>query len=234
MSRFDLIAFDADDTLWHNEGHYTDAQTILKQLLSRYHPPEWVEERLYETEMRNLQHFGYGIKGFALSMVETAIELSEGRISAAEIKTIIDAAKAMLVAEVELLEYAVATLEQLAPNYRLLLVTKGDLHDQELKIGRSGVAKYFQHIEIVSNKRVENYATLLKRYMVAPERFLMVGNSLRSDILPVLSLGGSAAYIPYEQTWVHETAAPPTGQHGFYELSNLGQLPDLIRRLEAE
>lgn len=232
MARFDMIAFDADDTLWHNEGHYTNAQATLKQLLAHYHTPEWIDEHLYQTEMRNLEHFGYGIKGFALSMIETAVELSEGRISASEIKTLIDAAKAMLQAPVDMLEYTIATLEQLAPNYPLLLVTKGDLHDQELKIGRSGVTQFFRHIEIVSNKRPENYAMLLKRYNIAPERFLMVGNSLRSDILPVLSLGAQAVYIPYEQTWAHETATPPTNQPGFHELTHLGMLPDLIRTLE--
>lgn len=235
MSRFDVIAFDADDTLWHNERLYVGAQTHLKQLLAQYHSPAWIEERLYHTEMRNLQHFGYGIKSFALSMIETAVELTEGRITGSEIQTIIDAAKAMLVAEVELLEHVVDTLAHLTNSYTLMLVTKGDLFDQETKIARSGLAQHFRHIEIVSDKRPESYQRLLQRHGIAPERFVMVGNSLRSDILPVLALGASAVYVPYELTWAHETAEPVQAEHpGYYEVAHLGLLPTLLERLERQ
>lgn len=233
MSHFETIAFDADDTLWHNERLYVTAQAKLKTLLAQYHPPEWIEEQLYQTEMRNLQHFGYGIKAFALSMIETAIELTEGRISGGEIQTIIDSARAMLTAEVELLDHVADTLANLAGRYQLIVITKGDLRDQELKIARSGLAGYFDQIEIVSDKNRESYERVLQRHNIAPKGFLMVGNSLPSDILPVLALGASAVYVPYRLTWVHETAAPPPAeQSGYYKLEHLGLLPDLLTKLE--
>ena len=234
MPLFHTIAFDADDTLWHNERLYVHAQSRFKALLSPYHSPEWIEERLYQAELRNLGHFGYGIKGFALSMIETAVELTEGRISGGDIQTIIDIAKGMLSAEVELLEHAAETTARLAQRYPLMLITKGDLRDQEIKIARSGLADHFRRIEIVSEKNPASYAALLKRYAIPPERFLMVGNSLRSDVLPVLELGGSAVYIPYQHTWGHEAADPPVGQPGYYHLAHLGLLPELLERLEGD
>lgn len=233
MTRFDLIAFDADDTLWHNERLYANAQHRFKELLAQYHSPEWIDERLYNTEMRNLPHFGYGIKAFALSMIETAVELTEGRISGQDVQTIINLARGMLVAEVELLDHAAETVARLADTHTLMVITKGDLRDQEGKIARSGLAPYFRHVEIVSDKNPENYDAILKRYGVPPERFLMVGNSLRSDIQPVLALGASAVYMPYHLTWAHEVVTPPpAGQPGYYELAHLGLLPGLIEMLE--
>ena len=233
MSRFETIAFDADDTLWHNERLYVNAQARFRQLLSHYQPPAWIDERLYQTEMHNLQHFGYGIKAFALSMIETALELTENRISGSDIQTIIDTAKAMLAADVELLEHAGETVAALAETYPLMIITKGDLRDQETKVARSGLARYFRHVEIVSDKSPASYAALLQRHGMAPGRFLMVGNSLRSDILPVLALGASAVYVPHHLTWAHELAdAPPTDHPGFYQIEHLGLLPDLLQRLE--
>lgn len=233
MSMFDVIAFDADDTLWHNERLYVDTQTKFAQLLARYHEPKWINARLYETEMRNLQHFGYGIKGFALSMIETAVELTEGRISGKDIQTLIDLAKEMLDAEVQLLVKVRETIIQLAQNYRLMVITKGDLLDQETKIARSGLGAYFQHIVVVSQKSRERYERLLQKHALEPSRFLMVGNSLRSDILPVLETGGYAVHIPYEITWSHEvTDPPPTGQPGYFQLEHMGQLPALLAKLE--
>lgn len=233
MSRFEVIAFDADDTLWHNERLYVSAQARFKELLAHYHSPEWIDERLFQAEMRNLPHFGYGIKAFALSMIETAVDLTEGRISGHDIQAIIDAAKEMLAAEVELLEHVAETIARLADTYALMLITKGDLRDQETKIARSGLGPHFRHVEIVSDKSPESYSRLLKRHAIAPERFLMVGNSLRSDILPVLALGASAVYVPYRLTWAHEVAEPPSAeQPGYYELEHLGLLPGLLDRLE--
>lgn len=235
MSLFELIAFDADDTLWHNERNYISAQTKFRQLLAHYHSPEWIDERLYQTEMRNLQHFGYGAKAFALSMIETAVELTEGRITGRDIQTIIDSAKEMLAADIELLQHVAETVASLSGSYTLMLLTKGDLRDQELKITRSGLAPHFHHIEIVSDKTPESYDRLLKRYGVTQERFLMVGNSLRSDILPVLALGASAVYVPYQLTWLHEIAEPPpAGQVGYYEIEHLGLLPGLLQALEHQ
>lgn len=229
----EVIAFDADDTLWHNESIYVEAQTQFKQILAHYHSPEWIDEHLYQTEMRNLAHFGYGIKSFALSMIETAVELTAGQITGADIRKIIDITKAMLAADVELLEHVADTLASLKDLYTLMVITKGDLRDQELKIARSGLALHFRYVEIVSEKSPDSYAAILQRYGIDPEQFLMVGNSLRSDILPVLELGASAVYVPHQLTWVHETGdAPTVEQPGYYEIEHLGQLPQLLTRLE--
>jgi len=235
MPRFQVIGFDADDTLWHNERVYVKAQARFKQLLARYHSPEWIDERLYEAEMRNLPHFGYGIKAFALSMIETAVELTEGRVSGGDIQTIVAVAKEMLAAEVELLEHAAETVERLSTLYPLMMITKGDLRDQQAKITRSGLASHFRHVEIVSEKDPATYGDVLRRHAILPERFLMVGNSLRSDILPVLSLGASAVHIPHHLTWAHEAAeAPPAGQTGYYQLEHIGLLAGLLEELEAQ
>ncbi len=233
MRPFQIVAFDADDTLWHNERLYVRAQEQLKTLLSNYVADEQMDERLYQTEMRNLDHFGYGIKAFALSMIETAIELTGGRISAADIRQIIDNARDMMVADVELLDHVEEALGVLATDHALMLITKGDLRDQERKIAHSGLAQHFRYVEIVSDKARDNYSALLKRLAVAPADFLMVGNSLRSDILPVLELGGTAVYVPQELTWVHESGElPPASQPGFHQVEHLGQLPALVARLE--
>jgi len=231
MPRFDVIAFDADDTLWHTERLYVEAQSEFRKLLARYDSP--VDEHLHRVEMRNLRHFGYGIKGFALSMIETAIELTGGRVSGADVLAIIDRAKRMLAADVELLAHVEEILRGLADSYPLMVITKGDLHDQESKIARSGLAHLFRHLEIVSDKTRESYDALLRRHGIAPDRFLMVGNSLRSDILPVLALGASAVYVPARLTWAHETAErPPAGQRGFHEIAHIGELPGLMEELE--
>jgi putative hydrolase of the HAD superfamily len=235
MSSFAIIAFDADDTLWHNERLYANAQTKFTELLSRYHEPAWIKDRLFQTETRNIQHFGYGIKAFALSMIETAVELTEGRISGRDIQAVIGLAKEMIGAEVELLDQVEETIPQVAKRYPLMVITKGDLLDQEGKILRSGLGEYFQYTEVVSHKTRETYERILKRYSIAPDRFMMVGNSLKSDIWPVLDLGGNAAYIPYEITWLHEIAeAPLEGQPGYYLLEHMGQLPELLEQIERE
>ncbi len=234
MSRFQVIAFDADDTLWHNERLYIAAQTKFKNLLAQYHSPEWIAERLDQTEMRNLEHFGYGIKSFALSMIETAVELTEGRITGQEIQAILDAAKEMLTADVQLVEHVPETLARLAEKYALMVITKGDLHDQETKITRSGLAQFFSYVEIVSDKKRADYARVLQQHNIAPERFAMVGNSLRSDILPVLEIGATAIYVPHELTWAHENAVAPTDAENFYEVANFGALSELFARLEQK
>ena len=230
---FDAIAFDADDTLWHNERLYSGAQEKLKRILSHYQNPEEIEERLNQTEIRNLEHFGYGVKAYALSMIETAVELTDGRISGWDIQAIIGMAKEMLSADVELLEHAASTIARLAEIYPLMVITKGELRDQEMKVTRSGLSSYFKHVGVVSDKASRNYAALLRQYAIDPQRFMMVGNSLRSDILPVLELGGWAVYIPYPATWSHEMAEPPPpGQPRYYEIEHLGLLPSLLAQLE--
>ena len=227
---FVMIAFDADDTLWHNENIYLNTHEKFKQLLRSYHNEEWIQQRLNETEIRNLQHFGYGIKGFTLSMIETAIELSEGRVTGNEIQAIIEFGKEMLRAPVELLDGVAVTIAQLAVSHQLMLITKGDLLDQESKIARSGLGDYFSHIEVVSEKSVETYQRLAAKHGIAPERFLMVGNSLKSDILPVLAMGGQAVYIPYQTTWVHERVADEDlATKQYTTIQHISQLPALLK-----
>ncbi len=234
MPRFDFIAFDADDTLWHNERIYHEAQTRFRDLVGRYCDPTTVLDRLYATEVRNLPDFGYGIKGFALSMIETAIELSAGRITAADVQSIIAIGRDMLGAEVELFENAGETVRALAKTHALMLVTKGDLYDQERKVARSGLRDCFRAVEVVSVKSPDSYRGLLSRHGVEAARFMMVGDSLRSDVLPVLEIGATAVYIPYSLVWAHEAAeAPPVGRSGFHQLSGIAELPSLVARLES-
>jgi putative hydrolase of the HAD superfamily len=230
--KFDLIAFDADDTLWHNEILYAEAQGKLRELLSGYADGETIDQRLYQTEMSNLKYYGYGIKSFTLSMIETAVELTRGRIEGAEVLQIIGLAKEMLTSQTRLLDHAEETVRELARSYELMIITKGDLLDQQSKLSRSGLGDCFRYVEVVSQKTQRLYRRLLAKYGVEPQRFLMVGNSLKSDILPVLALGGQAVYVPYHLTWAHEVV---DGQHvehdGYYELEHLGQLPQLIEQL---
>jgi len=227
---FDIIAFDADDTLWQNETLYAATQERLKQLLETYISAERVEDRLLATETRNLAHFGYGVKAFTLSMIETAIEMTEGDIRAGDIRQIIDWGRAMLAVEIELLQHAGETVARLAETYPLMLLTKGDLLDQQNKLARSGLAGYFKHVEVVSEKTEDSYRRLLARYGIEPGRFLMVGNSLKSDILPVVAIGGQAVHIPFHQTWALEQVATAP-QNGYYELEHLGLLPELLEQL---
>jgi putative hydrolase of the HAD superfamily len=226
---FDLIAFDADDTLWHTEDLYVGTQDRFKQLLAPYHSAEWIDRKLFDTEMRNLGVFGYGIKGFVLSMIETAIELTEGRISGTEIQRLIDMGREMLSADIRLLAGVAETVAALSERYPLMIITKGDLFDQETKIARSGLGPHFKHVEIVSDKTEASYAALLRRHGVAPQCFLMIGNSLRSDILPVVALGARAVYIPYHLTWAHEQVSAPAAG-GYVTLESVS---GLVAWLEA-
>ena len=232
---FDVIAFDADDTLWHNERLYTGAQERFRELLAPYQPAERIAQALYETETRNLELYGYGIKSFALSMIEAALDLSGGQIGAEAIRAVLATAREMLSAKVELLDYAAEVVTRLAKTHALMIITKGDLLDQQAKIERSGLGACFRYVEVVTDKTPASYAALLARYRLSPARFLMVGNSLRSDILPVMELGGCAVYVPYASTWAHEAAPPPAaGQGCYHELEHLGLLPDLVERLSRE
>jgi putative hydrolase of the HAD superfamily len=230
----DVIAFDADDTLWHNEPLYRGTQAAVIEVLARYRETAWIESRMYETEIRNLRHYGYGIKGFTLSMIETAIELTEGRITGAEIGRIIELTREMFTAEVRLLDGAEETVRRLARSHALMLITKGDLFEQEGKIARSGLAECFGRIEIVPVKTRATYESLAAKHGFDPSRFLMVGNSIRSDILPVLDMGGRAVHIPYETTWEHEVVSEEE-LHGkeFFRLSHIRELPAMIHEICA-
>lgn len=230
----EVIAFDADDTLWHNEPifHATEAQ--FAEMLAAYHPADWVRDRLFATEMKNLGHFGYGIKGFILSMIETAIELTEARVTGAEVQKIIAWGHEMLHHPVELLEGVRETVESLAGRYKLMLLTKGDLFDQESKLARSGLGEFFDAVEIVSTKNAATYGAIMRRHAVAPERFVMVGNSLRSDVLPALEAGARAVHIPYALTWAHERLDEEAlAGKEFGVVEKISALPEWIRRAEA-
>lgn len=232
MTTFDVIAFDADDTLWHSESLYAAAQEEYRRLLAAYAETEVIDRVLHQTEMRNLATYGYGVKGFALSMIEAALELSQHQISGSKVQQVLDLAKQMLSTEVELLEGVADVIAQLAETYPLMLITKGDLAHQEAKIEQSGLKPYFRSIEIVTDKTPQSYAALLLRHHIEPARFLMIGNSLRSDILPVLEIGGQAVHVPYAITWAHEHAEIPPDQQGrYHELERIGQLPALVERL---
>ena len=228
----EVLAFDADDTLWHNERHYTEAKETFKQILTRYHDAEWIEDRLDATEMQNLNRYGYGIKSFALSMIETAIELTEGRIIGTDVHDIIAIAWAMLEKPMDVFDGVRETILTLAEQYKLLLITKGDLFEQEAKVARSGLGDYFSSIEIVSEKTPRAYEAILAKHQITPQQFVMVGNSLKSDILPVLAIGGQGIYIPFETTWVHELV-PETelADKEFIRLAHFTHLPALLASL---
>jgi putative hydrolase of the HAD superfamily len=227
-----VIAFDGDDTLWHNESIFSVTQERFRALLQRY-GPENIDERLFATETRNLNLFGYGVKGFVLSMIETAIEVTDGAVEAREISAIIDAGKRMLEHPVEPLTGVRATLEALCPSYRLMLITKGDLFDQESKIARSGLADLFWHIEIVSEKDVPAYRRILTTHGIDPREFAMVGNSIKSDIVPVLALGGTAIHVPYHLTWAHELVElEAVSQTRVHTLDGIEALPALLGALQ--
>jgi len=228
------IAFDADDTLWHNEHLYTMTQEQFKGLLAGEGvSADEIEEKLFETETRNLAHFGYGIKGFALSMIETAVELTDGRVRGHVIGQIIHFAKAMKAAPVQLLPGVAETVKSLAADYALAVITKGDLFDQETKIAHSGLGDFFQHVEIVSEKAPEVYGAIWAKWGVEPDSALMVGNSPRSDVLPVLESGAHAAHIPYETTWAHEAVAESElDGRAYHALDSISELPTLLRSLK--
>ena len=227
-----VIAFDADDTLWHNETIFEDVHARYRHMLAEYHDAATVERTLFATEMRNLELYGYGVKGFTLSALETAIELSDGNISTNEISQLIALGRDMLAHPVELLPGVADTLAALASTHRLLVITKGDLRDQERKIAKSGLAEFFGHTEIVSDKNTDAYASILRRHAISASGFVMVGNSLKSDIIPVLALGGTGVHIPYHLTWEHERAeSPPVNDGRFFTVKTIRELPSLLAQL---
>ncbi|MDR6771444.1 HAD family hydrolase [Azospirillum sp. BE72] len=223
---FDTIGFDGDDTLWHNESLFSMTQDRFRTLLAHAADPTDLDRRLLEAERANLRVYGYGIKGFVLSMLETAIAVTDGKVAARDLQSLIDFGKAMLDHPVELLPGVAEVVEALASRYRLVLITKGDLFDQESKIARSGLSELFHAVEIVSEKDPATYRRVMDRHGIDPARFLMVGNSVRSDILPVLATGAHAVHIPYAITWAHEEAEVPD-EH-YRRLESMRDLPALL------
>ena len=230
--QIDLIGFDADDTLWQTEVHYLQAQRSLGKILNQWESVEKINKILYEIEINNLPRYGYGIKAFVLSMIETAIHISGGKVRGDQIEQILRIGTKMLDAEVILWPHVKETLEHLSSTYRMMILTKGDLLDQTKKVKRSGLASFFFTVEVVNDKTPETYARILEKYRVSPENFLMIGNSIRSDVHPVLKLGGTAVYIPADTTWEHEIVSGfDTSQNGFYSLEHIGQLFALITKI---
>ena len=227
----DVVALDGDDTLWHSENQFVMTQDRFKGLLAGHADPDLLDARLMAHERENLQVFGYGVKGFTLSMIETAIEVTEGRIDTDDIQAIIDGAKEMLQHPVELLDGVAETVQALVKDYRVMVITKGDLFHQESKLARSGLADLFWEIEIVAEKDEASYRRIFDRYGLDPATFVMVGNSVKSDILPVLALGGRAVHIEYEMTWEMEHAEADKAHEGYWELDTIRDLPTLLATL---
>src|SRR3954454_1674331 len=229
----ELVAFDGDDTLWHNESIFSMTQERFSDLMQPYVKDGELEPRLFAAEMRNLRLFGYGVKSFTLSMIETAIELSDARVTADEVAAIIHAGRSMLEHPVDLLEGAEAAIEAVSETHPVMLITKGDLFDQESKLARSGLGDRFEAVEIVAEKDERTYERILERRGVAPEAFVMVGNSARSDVQPTLALGACAVHVPYPLTWAHEQIDESgLATHARYRrIDSLAQLADAIASL---
>ncbi len=226
-----VIGLDGDDTLWGNEDHFRRTESEFERLVTRWARGDSVRERLLTVERRNLGTFGYGVKGFTLSMIETAIELSGGEVPAYDIHRIVELGRQLLEHPVELLDGVRETVDELARRHPLVLVTKGDLLHQETKIAASGLADTFWRIEIVSEKDPATYQRILDRHGIEPASFVMVGNSVPSDVLPVLALGGRAVHVPYHLTWEMETAPPAAvADAAFPVLDRLADLPSLLDR----
>ena len=224
-----VIGFDADDTLWVNETYFREAEHKFARLLSGYETENKIDQELFKVEMKNLRLYGYGVKGFMLSMIECAMVLSNNTVSSELMQQILDIGKEMLEKPVELLEGVEEVLYNLHPKYRLILATKGDLLDQERKLKKSNLEGYFHHIEVLSEKKEENYEALLKHLDIDPSEFLMVGNSLKSDILPLINIGAKAVHIPFHTTWVHEQVQVDMATNGKYKtLKSLTSLLEIV------
>jgi len=227
-----LIALDADDTLWHNEHMFLETRDRFRELLSEYHSDDWVDERLNSTELRNLKHFGYGIKSFVLSMIETAVELTEGRIRGNQVMEIVGFAKDMSNSPVRLLDHVEDTVRQLASRHQLVVITKGDLFDQESKLARSGLGDYFSGFEVVTEKNCATYESVVERTCGDPSAFLMIGNSIKSDVIPVVEMGGNAIHIPYHTMWEHETVSEDeANKYSFLTAASIAEVPTLVEEL---
>ena len=222
------IGFDADDTLWQNERFFRLSEQQFAAMLADYGDEERIAASLLEVEKRNLRHYGFGIKGFTLSMIETAVELTDGEAPAKLIADILAMGREMLSHPIETLPHVEQTLESLSGDYRLVMITKGDLFDQERKLAQSGLGDFFDGIEIVSDKSRDTYARIFARYGEGPERAVMVGHSLKSDILPAIDAGSWGIYVPHDLTWAYERVDPPADSSRFREIADLGALPDLL------
>jgi len=226
-SKIKVIGFDADDTLWVNETYFREAELDFAKLLSTYETANKIDQELFKKEIENLSLYGYGVKGFVLSMVELALELSNYTLSNQTIEQIINIGKDMLNKPVELLDDVETVLQALCVNYKLIVVTKGDLLDQERKLEKSNLLKYFHHIEVLSDKKEVNYKQLLYHLDIEPSSFLMIGNSLKSDILPLIHIGSEAIHVPFHTTWAHEQVTESETMNKGYK--SVSQLKDVLK-----
>jgi len=223
-----VIGFDADDTLWVNETYFRDAEEKFAALLEKYETKNKIDQELFKTEIRNLDLYGYGIKGFILSMIECALELSNNQVSQKTLVECLNLGKDMISHPVELLNGVVAVLKTLKDKYRLVVLTKGDLLDQERKLERSGLSEYFHHVEVLSDKKEKNYSDLLQHLQISPSEFLMIGNSLKSDVLPLVELGARAVHVPFHTTWQHEEVIEPLENKGYVTISTLTDILEYV------
>lgn len=230
MTNIKVIAFDADDTLWVNEPYFREAEDKFCALLEDYLPLHSVANELFKTEIRNLPLYGYGIKGFMLSMIETILDVTEGTASLEMINKALEFGKEQLNKPIELLDGIETVLETLKGDYRLVVATKGDLLDQERKLQKSGLENYFHHIEIMSEKHEKDYLKLLKHLDCKPENFLMIGNSLKSDVLPVLQIGGHAVHVPFHTTWAHEVVEHNVAHDNFKTVENITNILTFLKK----
>lgn len=231
MAGLSTIGFDADDTLWQNETFFRMTEQRFTELLSEHGEHQVISAKLLEAERRNLRFYGFGVKGFTLSMIETAVEVTAGQVSASVIAEILSFGRQMLQNPVETLPGVTETLDQLAGRYRVLLITKGDLFDQERKLAQSGLGDYFSAVEIVSDKTAETYRRIFSRHGDGPERAMMVGNSLKSDIVPAIRAGSWGIHVPHELTWALEHEEAPESEPRFRRITDLGQLPALLAQM---
>ncbi|MEN9571984.1 MAG: hypothetical protein RL172_3215 [Bacteroidota bacterium] len=219
-----VIAFDADDTLWVNEPYFKEVEEKFCNLLEDYLPRHSLVKELFKTEIDNLSLYGYGVKGFMLSMIETALRVSNHTLNVAVIEKAIGYGKELLQKDIELLQGVETVLKNLQHKYRLVVATKGDLLDQERKLKKSGLEHYFHHIEIMSDKQEADYTHLIRHLDIDPSQFLMMGNSLKSDVLPVLAIGGHAIHIPYHTTWAHETIENKVEHANFKQVTHINEV----------
>jgi putative hydrolase of the HAD superfamily len=229
LKHIKVIGFDADDTLWVNEPYFQEVEKQFRQLMKPYlHDEEVVSKELFKIEVNNLEIYGFGAKAYILSMIEAAIQISRGKVSTEEIRQIIELGKSLMDMPLTLLDDVEHVLKKLRPHYLFILVTKGDLLDQERKLQKSGLIDYFHHIEIVSDKHEDNYRKLLRHLDIQPQEFLMVGNSVKSDILPVINIGAQAIHVPFEVTWQHEVIHDLPESNHFITVGRLSEILNLL------
>ncbi|HEX9981458.1 MAG TPA: HAD family hydrolase [Flavobacterium sp.] len=225
-----VIAFDADDTLWVNEPYFQETEEKFCELLSPYLSRHTLSQELFKTEIDNLRRYGYGIKGYILSMIEAALKISNNTISNEIVAKIITYGKELLEKPIELIEGVEQTLESLKDKYKLVVATKGDLLDQRRKLHNSGLGHYFHHIEVMSDKQEKDYTDLVARLDIKPQEFMMIGNSLKSDILPVLGIGGHAVHIPFHTTWEHERIDHKVEHQNFRNFSKIEEVLTVLQK----